>query len=111
MVGGHKLGDSKVRLVVPAFDGDRGSVQLFKTAHRPEYKQDYLLPASTVAVGTAAAPTYFPAYTEAGGGCYLDGGLWANSPAVVGLLEATCILGRDIDDVGDRLSLVFASEP
>ena len=99
VVGERKFGESRVRLVIPAFDGNRGAVQLFKTAHSPDYKQDYLLPAATVAVGTAAAPTYFQAYTEAGGGCYLDGGLWANSPVVVGLLEATCILGRRIEDV------------
>lgn len=99
VVGERRFGESKVRLVIPAFDGNRGAVQLFKTAHSPYYKQDYLLPAATVAVGTAAAPTYFPAYTEAGGGCYLDGGLWANSPVVVGILEATCVLGHRIENV------------
>jgi patatin-like phospholipase/acyl hydrolase len=99
VVGERKFGESKVRLVIPAFDGNRGAVHLFKTAHSPDYKQDYLLPAVTVAMGTAAAPTYFQAYTEAGGGCYLDGGLWANSPVVVGVLEATCVLGHRIEDV------------
>jgi patatin-like phospholipase/acyl hydrolase len=110
VLGERKLGESRVRLVIPAFDGNRGGVQLFKTAHSPDYKQDYLRPAATVAVGTAAAPTYFQAYTEAGGGCYLDGGLWANSPVVVGLLEATCVLGQRLDEV-ELLSVGTTSCP
>lgn len=110
VVGDKKLGDSKVRLVIPAFDADRGSIQLFKTAHRPEYKQDYLLPASAVALGTAAAPTYFTAYTAGGGGCYVDGGVWANCPAMVGILEATCILKRPIESV-EVLSIGTTTAP
>ena len=110
VLGTRKLGESKTRLVIPAFDGVRGSVQLFKTAHTPDYKQDYQLEAATVALGTAAAPTYFRGYAQAGGGCYLDGGLWANSPVVVGLLEATFILGRDIDDV-ELLSIGTTTSP
>src|SRR5262249_11270931 len=81
-----------------------------KTAHAPEYKQDYLRPALTVAVGTAAAPTYYPAYTDEAGGAYLDGGVWANSPGMVGLLEATRILGRKIDE-GEILSIGTTTEP
>ncbi len=110
VIGDKKLGDSKVRLVIPAFDADRGSIQLFKTSHRPEYKQDYLLPAASVALGTAAAPTYYPAYTAGGGGCYIDGGVWANCPAMVGILEAVCILKRPLESV-EVLSIGTTSEP
>ncbi|VTR97569.1 patatin : Patatin OS=Cyanothece sp. (strain PCC 7424) GN=PCC7424_5594 PE=4 SV=1: Patatin [Tuwongella immobilis] len=110
VVKDQRFGDSKVRLVIPAFDADRGGPQLFKTAHRPEFKQDYLLPAVTVALGTAAAPTYYPAYTAAGGGCYIDGGVWANCPAMIGLLEATCVLKQPIERV-ELLSIGTTTEP
>jgi uncharacterized protein len=110
VIGDRLFGESKCRLVIPAYDGVRGSIQLFKTAHSPDYKQDYLRPALTVAMGTAAAPTYYPAYTDEAGGAYLDGGVWANSPVMVGLLEATCILGRKIDDV-ELLSIGTTTEP
>jgi patatin-like phospholipase/acyl hydrolase len=105
----RKLGESTVRLVIPAFDGVRGNIQLFKTAHTEHYKQDYLLPALTVAIGTAAAPTYYPAYGDPTG-CFLDGGVWANCPVVVGLLEATCILGWNIDEV-ELLSIGTTTQP
>lgn len=110
VIGERAFGESKSRLVIPAFDAVRGKPQLFKTAHSTAYKQDYLLPATTVAMGTSAAPTYYPAYTDAGGGCYLDGGVWANSPVMVGLLEATCILGYPIEQV-DLLSIGTTCSP
>jgi patatin-like phospholipase/acyl hydrolase len=110
VIGERLLGESRCRLVIPAYDGVRGSIHLFKTAHTPEYKQDYLRPALAVAMGTAAAPTYYPAYTDEAGGAYLDGGVWANSPVIVGLLEATCILRRKIDEV-EILSIGTTTEP
>jgi patatin-like phospholipase/acyl hydrolase len=110
VVGDRFFGESICRLVIPAYDGVRGSIQLFKTAHVPAYKQDYLQPALTVAMGTAAAPTYYPSYTDEAGGTYLDGGVWANSPVMVGLLEATCILGQHIDEV-EILSIGTTTEP
>ena len=110
VVGQKQFGESKSRLVIPAFDAVRGRIQLFKTAHSAEYKQDYLRSAATVALGTSAAPTYYPAYSDASGGCYLDGGVWANSPVMVGLLEATCILGHVIDHV-DLLSIGTTCSP
>ena len=110
VLGGRKFGESKCRLVIPAYDGVSGAIQLFKTAHTADYKQDYLLPATTVAMGTSAAPTYFPAYAEAGGGTFLDGGVWANCPAMVGLLEATCVLGRRAEEV-ELLSIGTTTEP
>jgi patatin-like phospholipase/acyl hydrolase len=110
VIGDRKFGQSKVRLVIPAFDGSRGSIQLFKTAHTSEYKQDYLLPAIDVALGTSAAPTYYPAYTHAAGGCFVDGGVWANSPVMVGVLEAIGVLGHRIEDI-EMLSIGTTSSP
>jgi patatin-like phospholipase/acyl hydrolase len=110
VIGDRCLGESKCRLVIPAFDGVRGSIHLFKTAHSLEYKLDYNRPALDVAMGTASAPTYYSAYTDEAGGVYLDGGVWANSPVMVGLLEAVCVLGRKIEDV-EILSIGTTTEP
>lgn len=109
-LGNRLFGESKTRLVIPAFDAVRGKPQLFKTAHAPAYLQDYKLLASTVALGTSAAPTYYPAYSDTNGACFLDGGVWANSPVVVGLLEATCVLKWPIEQV-DLLSIGTTQAP
>ena len=97
VIGERFFGEAKTRLVIPAFDGVQGAIQLFKTSHTPHHKQDCLLPAAMVACSTAAAPTFFSAQTASG--CYLDGGVWANCPVMVGLLEAMCILGIPIKDI------------
>lgn len=110
IVGTRKFGESLCRLVIPAYDGVRGNIHLFKTAHAVQYKQDYLRPAMEVALGTAAAPTYYPAFTNEAGCAFLDGGVWANSPVMVGLLEATCILDRRIGDI-EMLSIGTTTEP
>jgi len=108
--GERLLGQSTTRLVIPAFDAQRGDIQLFKTAHSAAYKQDRHLRAATVAVSSAAAPTYFSAHTTPSGGCYLDGGVWANCPALVGILEALCILGVPRERLR-VLSIGTTSEP
>jgi patatin-like phospholipase/acyl hydrolase len=108
--GGKRLGESSIRLIIPAFNAQSGRVHLFKTAHADRFKQDYKLGAVDVALSTAAAPTYFPAYALENGGCYIDGGVWANCPVLVGVLEATCVLGRAIEDV-HVLSVGTTDEP
>jgi len=103
--GDKKLGESKCRLVIPAYDCNAGRVQLFKTAHHTRFVQDHRLTATEVAMATAAAPTYFPAFAAPDGQTFLDGGVWANCPIVVGLLEAVFVLnnppsGVDILSIG-----------
>lgn len=104
------FGESKNRLVIPSFNAVNGDIQLFKTAHCPAYRMDYRLPATTVALATSAAPTYFSAYTDPEGRVFLDGGIWANSPMMVGLIEATMSLGWPVDDV-DMLCIGTTSSP
>jgi uncharacterized protein len=97
--GDKRFGDSTSRLVIPAFNAQHGGVHLFKTPHHIEYRMDHRHFATTVALSTAAAPTYFSAYEAPGGGCYIDGGVWANCPALVGIIEAVSKLGKPLEHV------------
>src|ERR1700723_902226 len=52
------LADSRVRLVIPAFDATCADIHIYKTAHDQRFETDYNLKAVEVAMATAAAPTY-----------------------------------------------------
>lgn len=104
------LGASATRLVVPAFDVSRGEVTCFKTRHHDSLVRDHLRPVLDVAMATSAAPTYFPAYRSSWGTLYVDGGVWANCPALVGVVEAMKYLGRKPDEI-DVLSIGTTSSP
>ncbi len=107
--GEQLLGASKSRLCVPSCDGRYGDVYIFKTPHHPDYKRDQNEKMTTVAAATAAAPTFFQPL-ESGGYRFVDGGLWANNPIMVGLVDALACF--DIDRHNVRiLSLGCGDEP
>jgi uncharacterized protein len=94
------LGDSAVPLVIPSFNLGENAVYIFKTPHHPRLKRDYKVPVWAVAMATSAAPTYFPAFHLPGDGVRLiDGGVWANNPAMVGVTEAVSMFGQRLEDV------------
>lgn len=82
------LGEAQCRVCIPALNITTGRVKVFKTRHRAEFERDYLLPMWRVAAATSAAPTFFPPVRfPSTGEYYIDGGLWANAPSVVGAAE------------------------
>lgn len=83
---GMKLWDSQVRLCIPSLDGKYGDVYVFKTPHHPDFKRDGDELMAKVAAATSAAPTYFKALEA--GYIFADGGVWANNPIMIGLVEA-----------------------
>ena len=87
-----KLGDSKKRLVIPSLNIENGEVYIYKTAHHPRLERDYKEKAVNVALATTAAPTYFPTHRSAAGTPLIDGGLWANNPIGVAVVEAITVL-------------------
>ena len=91
--GDRRLGESKTRLVIPAWHSMRRRPHLFKTAHNARFELDHREHVVDVALATAAAPTYLPAHRLRGGLELVDGGIWANNPATVAAVEATAILG------------------
>ena len=86
--GDKKLGDSCCRLVVPSLNLENGDVYVYKTAHSPRFERDYKVKMVEVALATSAAPTYFPTHRSAAGLPMIDGGVWANNPMGVAVVEA-----------------------
>lgn len=87
VLGDRLFGSSACRLCVPSFDGTHGEVYIFKTPHHPDFKLDWREPMLKVALATSAAPSYYRPL-RAGGYTFVDGGVWANNPVMIALVEA-----------------------
>lgn len=97
---GRTMNDSTKRLLIPAYDLDKGRVHLFKTRHHERLVNDWRIPMWEVAMATTAAPTYFPMYRLSENGIRLaDGGVWANNPVALAVAEARSMLGVSLEDV------------
>jgi Patatin-like phospholipase len=97
--GERKLGESRKRLVIPSFNLETGEVHVWKTSHHPRFERDYKESVVGVALSTAAAPTYFPTHRSAAGTPLVDGGMWANNPIAVAVVESIGILGWSPDSL------------
>ena len=85
--GDRKFGTARVRLCIPSADGRYGEAYIFKTPHHPDFKKDAQELMMKVASATAAAPTFFQPL-EDGGYTFVDGGIFANDPIMIGLVDA-----------------------
>jgi patatin-like phospholipase/acyl hydrolase len=88
----RKIGESTKRLVIPSLNLETNEVHLFKTAHHRRLEKDYRVPVVEVALATASAPTYFPTFHSSDGVPLVDGGMWANNPISVAVVEAIGVL-------------------
>ena len=84
--GTKKIGSSQNLLCIPAYNITTSSPRLFKKDYR-HLNQDDEKTFVEVALATSAAPTYFPVQ-EIDSVQYVDGGLYANNPVLVGITEA-----------------------
>ena len=96
--GSTTLGECGARLCIPSVDGRYGETYIFKTPHHPDFKKDASERIVKVAASTAAAPTFFQPL-EDGGYTFLDGGLFANDPIMVGLVDALSCFDVSRDNV------------
>ena len=83
------IGESNNLLCVPSYCITEARPYIFKYDHtvlRRDNKTSYV----DVALATSAAPTYFPIHQIANhdNKQFVDGGVWANNPTLVGLIEA-----------------------
>ena len=107
--GETRLGESKVRLVIPSQTLETGDVYLYKTAHNKRFKEDYKKTMVEIALATSAAPSYFPSFRSRTGAVMVDGGTYANNPIAIAAVEATGILNWSSDEI-EILSIGSTSE-
>jgi patatin-like phospholipase/acyl hydrolase len=93
-----KLAESNNLLCIPSYSFTDARPWVFKFDHKEGgLKRDNQTRYTDVALATSAAPTYFPlAEIESyNSRQFIDGGVWANNPTLVGLIEAlTYFVGK-----------------
>lgn len=90
--GTKLLKDVSHPIIVPAIDYGAGRPKFFKTDHHSTFVFDKELPIVDIALGTSAAPVYFPAH-KVNDFRIVDGGLIANDPTQVAVHEAMMFFG------------------
>ena len=108
VLGNLKLRDATARLCIPSLDWKYGDVYVFKTPHHPDYKRDGEEAMTKVAAATAAASTYLRPVES--GYIFADGGVWANNPIMVGLVEALSSFKTERNDIS-ILSIGCGEDP
>lgn len=98
VLGQRRFGESGKRLVITSYNLAEDDVYLFRTPHLAHLTRDWRERAVDVAMATAAAPTYLPVVLL-DGIRLVDGGIWANNPAMVALTEAVGPLGVPLDTI------------
>ena len=97
--GNKKLENSKSRLCIPSFDGHHGEVYVFKTPHHQDYVMDGKELMTNVALAASAAPSFFKPFYHSDGYVLVDGGVWANNPCMIGVVEALSAFNIKRDNI------------
>lgn len=105
------LGQAGPRIVIPAFMMPKTEIAVFKTDHHPDFRNDHAAPAWRVARATSAAPTYLKGHEHSESGrIFVDGGVWANNPVMVAIVEALSSYDVSLDQI-EVLSIGTGNPP
>lgn len=104
-----KVKDCKTRLLIPAFNLTTRKVQVFKTPHAEDLKFDKNELLVDILMATTAAPIFFSPY-KMSRGVYMDGGVGANNPSMLAVIEGLTRCGWNRNEIR-MLSIGGVEEP
>lgn len=107
--GDRTLAEARPRVVVPAFMTPKTEIAVFKTDHHPDFKNDHKSKIWEIARATSAAPTYLQGH-DYDGTLFLDGGVWANNPVMVALVDVLSAYDISSDQI-EILSIGTGNAP
>ena len=93
-----RLHDLPARLLLPTIDLTQGAPRVLRTHHSPHAPHAAPWHALDAALATSAAPVFLPIH-RANGAAWADGGLYANAPDTLALMEAIGPLEVDVRHV------------
>ncbi len=104
-----RINDAKTKLLIPTYNLLDGSTQVLKTPHASDLIIDKHIPMYIAAMATSAAPTYFNAYSNSFKlmdsetietfSNKIDGGIYANNPSMLGLIEGQTRLETNLSEI------------
>ncbi|MBK6729122.1 MAG: patatin-like phospholipase family protein [Xanthomonadales bacterium] len=98
LFGENTVGACRHPVLVPAINYTTGRPVVFKTPHHPNFVTDHKHRMADVALATSAAPGFFPRHVF--NNCqYIDGGLFANAPGLLGVHEARHFMKQQRGDI------------
>jgi len=100
--------DCKTRLIIPAYNLECDRVRVFKTPHAEDLYFDRELTLVDCILATTAAPLYFKPHKMTGG-VFVDGGVGANNPSLIALVECISRCKWSVNDIS-MLSIGGISE-
>ena len=87
-LGQARLGSALTNLLIPAYDMHSAEPWFFKSTFAEGRRSEMDNPMLwQVARATSAAPTFFPPFPMGGEHCFIDGGVFANNPALCAYAE------------------------
>lgn len=98
---GEMYAKRKIALCIPAVNMANHRAWVFKTAHFPEKHRDDKYKLVDMCMATAAAPIFMPMVDlknpdiKGNHDVFVDGGLWANNPVLIALVEALLLAPDD----------------
>lgn len=93
------LNDLEKEVCITAHELISGSTRVIKDDHNPQLHWGGGRKVWEVAAATSAAPTYFDPVQLDTEDSHIDGGVWANNPAMVGIVEAIRYKDKSLEDI------------
>lgn len=93
--------DRSIALCIPAITATTNQPRVIKTPHTSGKHRDNMYTLVDTCLASSAAPIFFPLsqrkseFDQHNVQCFVDGGLWANNPVLVGLIESLMIADHD----------------